>query len=558
MTQGRKLDRSGIVEPPSSLGAADIHSAPSLNFFRQPLAPILTVVGVAVLVVLAVTFARVSGQIAVLWGASGLAAVVWLRAGRGLTFDMGFGALIFVSILAGELLIGHGPLVAFGFSLFNLIEIVLVVVMARRFMPGLNVSSVEGVALFFAISFAASFVSAGGMALANSIGWSVQPQAIMLRWWSAHAVGMALIGVFGLSINRRSVTNLFKPLRALEGLVIVGLIVVACHTIFGQIQMPYSFMLIPLLVLVAVRFRVAGTALSLIIVSILSMVGTMMGMGPYRLFPIEVATLVVHLLIVFGYAPLLLVAALLEERDRLNLSARRGKKRAELASSAKSRLLANVAHEIKSPISGIIGIGELWAAGQLGQVTPAQLEMAEMLVKTARQTEALAHDLLDVARAEAGAIRVDMRPTDVTGVMEDVRRTMLLRTQTARVSVELVLEGDGLVAMADSHRLSQVVANLVSNAIKYGGEGGKVQLCGLWNSGRVRIEVRDQGPGLSLDKQAQLFEPFNRLGLERSSIEGHGIGLALAKRLTELQGGEIGVISAPGEGATFWIELDPA
>jgi signal transduction histidine kinase len=74
----------------------------------------------------------------------------------------------------------------------------------------------------------------------------------------------------------------------------------------------------------------------------------------------------------------------------------------------------------------------------------------------------------------------------------------------------------------------------------------------------VRIEVVDNGPGLSIEKQTQLFEPFNRLGLERSTVEGHGIGLALAKRMTELQGGSIGVDSLPGQGATFWIELQAA
>ena len=181
-----------------------------------------------------------------------------------------------------------------------------------------------------------------------------------------------------------------------------------------------------------------------------------------------------------------------------------------------------------------------------------------MLIKTARQVEALAHDLLDVARAESGAVKVDLRPTDVVGVLEDVRRAVMLKPETANMTIGLVVEGDALIAQADSQRLAQVIGNLANNAIKYGASGGVVRLCALWADGRVRIEVRDRGPGLSAEKQAQLFEPFNRLGLERSTVEGHGIGLALAKRLVELQGGSIGVDSAPGEGSTFWIELSAA
>ena len=256
--------------------------------------------------------------------------------------------------------------------------------------------------------------------------------------------------------------------------------------------------------------------------------------------------------------PILMVAALLEERDRLAERARAGRERAERASAAKSRLLANVAHEIKSPVGGVIGIGELWAGGQLGATTTEQVEMAQMLVKTARQVEALAHDLLDVARAESGAVKVELRPTDVAGLLEDVRRALVLKPEAKSLSVEVALEGDALIVQADSQRLAQVIGNLAGNAVKYGASGGRVLLRGSWAHDRVRIEVVDFGPGLSEEKQAQLFEPFNRLGLERSAIEGHGIGLALAKRLTELQGGDIGVISAPGQGATFWVELPAA
>jgi signal transduction histidine kinase len=184
--------------------------------------------------------------------------------------------------------------------------------------------------------------------------------------------------------------------------------------------------------------------------------------------------------------------------------------------------------------------------------------MADMLVKTARQVEALAHDLLDVARAESGSVKVELRPTDVVGVLDDVRRSAVLLPEAQGVEITVVCEDGHAVAVADSQRLVQVVTNLAVNALKYGGAGGGVILRAIQQEDCVRIEVSDFGPGLSEEKQAQLFEPFNRLGLERSSVEGHGVGLALAKRLVELQGGAIGVVSAPGEGATFWIELPRA
>ncbi|MDI1279810.1 sensor histidine kinase [Brevundimonas sp.] len=529
-------------------------------FFNEPLAPVIAAVGVVILVVLAIEFSRSAGLVAALWGAGGLAVVVWLRNARGPMYDLCFGSLIAVGVLVGEFLAGNPTSLAIMFTAANMIEIVGAVLLARRFAPSLNLSSVEGTGRFLLSAavlapipaglFTSAFLSVlNGADFAYSFG----------TWWLGHAMGIAVIGAFGLAVTRRNLAMIARPMKLLETVLLLALLTAVSTAIFSRLSLPLGFVVLPILLVIAVRLRVLGLTAALLIVTILAVGGSMAGFGPYAVrFQGADRALMAQMLVLLGYLPVLLVASLLEERDRLADRARAGQARAERASEAKSRLLANVAHEVKSPVGGIIGIGELWQTGQLGPITPIQAEMAEMLVKTARQVEALSHDLLDVARAESGAVKVELRPTDVRGVMEDVRRAVALRPESRDLKLELVCLGDGLVALADSQRLAQVVANLASNAVKYGASGGSIVFRASRVDHVVRIEIIDKGPGLSADKQAQLFEPFNRLGLERTTVEGHGIGLALAKRLTELQGGTIGVISQTGEGATFWIELPAA
>ena len=535
-------------------------AAPVGGVFSQPFVPMLTAVGVAALVIMAVSYARSAGLVAALWGAGGLASVVWLRTSRGLTYDLCFGALIAVGVLSGNLLVGNPPLIAGVFTIANMIDIVCTVLLARRFAPTLNVSSVAGVCRFLvSAAVIAPIPSAIFIAVTLQVMNGAPALDSFQTWWFGHALGVAVIGCFGLALTRRSLTMLRKPLRILEATGLFALLTGVCVVVFTQMSLPLGFVVLPVLLVIAVRFRVLGVTTALLVISILAVGGAMAGHGPYPdQFGGANRALMAQLLVLLGYMPIVLVAALLEERDRLAERARAGQRRAELASEAKSRLLANVAHEIKSPVGGVIGIGELWKSGQLGPINETQAEMAEMLVKTARQVEALTHDLLDVARAESGAVKLDLRPTDIPGLLEDARRALALRPDAVGLKLEVLCESDGLVALADSQRLMQVIGNLASNAVKYGASGGIVVFRARRIHDGVRIEVIDQGPGLSPEKQAQLFEPFNRLGLERSAVEGHGIGLALAKRLTELQGGTIGVTSTPGQGSAFWVELPTA
>jgi signal transduction histidine kinase len=560
MTMSRALDiDTRVIRAGTARGAARAGVEQTARAFDRPLVLILTGLGVTALVVAAILFTRSSGLVAGLWGASGIAVAAWLRNSRSANQDAAFCGVLAVSILIGEILSGNAPVLSLLFTAGNLIEIVTAVFLARRFAPGQDLTSLEGAGRFLVSAAVLAPIPAGlfmSALLAMTQGGDFLEG--FQTWWFGHALGIAVLGSLGLALTRRGVARLAQPSRMVE----FGLLMLLVGFIYSAIydgRLTFGFILLPLLMLTAVRLGVIGAATSLLIVAVMAVGSAMHGTGPYlRHESVADQVLAAQLLVLIGYIPMILLAALLDERDRLAERARLGQHRAERASEAKSRLLANVAHEIKSPVAGVIGIGELWSNGQLGPVTPRQAEMAEMLVKTARQVEALAHDLLDVARAESGAIKVDLRPTDVAGLLQDVRRAAELRPEAHAVTLEVACEGEGLIATADSQRLAQVLTNLTSNAIKYGGSGGRVVLRAARSDDCIRIEVVDFGPGLTPQKQAQLFEPFNRLGLERSSIEGHGVGLALAKRMVELQHGSIGVTSEVGQGAVFWVLLPRA
>jgi signal transduction histidine kinase len=560
MTVSRALNPkeslAGVEAPVKGAAAA----GPRPVGVGQPMAPLFTAMAVMMLVVLSLTFARSAGMVAALWGAAGVAVAVWLRTSRGPLYDLSFGGLIAVGIAAGNLLVGNSVELTLMFTVANMMEIYGAVLLARRFAPSLNLASVEGACRFLLAAAVIAPIPAAAFA-AGMLWWMTGAEFLVTAqtWWFGHVLSVAVLSSFGLALTRREIARFRVPAHAAEAVLLLGALAALTYVVFFLQWMPIAFAPMPLLLLIAVRLRMLGVTVGLVIISILAVGGSMQGLGPYAAaFQGSDRALMAQLLVLLGFLPILLVAALLEERDRFADRARLGQVRAEKASEAKSRLLANVAHEIKSPVGGIIGIGELWKTGQLGSVSTTQAEMAEMLVKTARQVEALAHDLLDVARAESGAVKVELRPTDIPGLLEDARRATALRPDAEGLRLEVVSEGDGLVALADSQRLAQVVANLASNAVKYGASGGIVIFRASKVHDCVRIEVIDRGAGLSNEKQTQLFEPFNRLGLERSTVEGHGIGLALAKRLVELQGGSIGVTSAPGEGATFWVELPVA
>jgi CheY-like chemotaxis protein len=171
----------------------------------------------------------------------------------------------------------------------------------------------------------------------------------------------------------------------------------------------------------------------------------------------------------------------------------------------------------------------------------------------------LINEILDLALIESGKLSLSMEAISLPEVLHDCQAMMDPLAQRSGIRLIFPEADSHYFVSADRTRIKQVLINLLSNAIKYNRAGGSVEVtCSVITEERMHIDVRDTGDGLSPEKLAQLFEPFNRLGQEAGAEEGTGIGLVVSKRLIELMGGEIGAQSKTGTGSVFWIELNLA
>jgi integral membrane sensor domain MASE1 len=229
MLMSRALDPSEPVAAPEP-GTKPRAEAPvavnsAVAFFREPLAPIFTAMAVLVLVVVCIQFARTAGLVAALWGAGGLAVAVWLRNARGPSYDLCFAGLLATGIVAGELLAGNSYLLSALFTVINMMEIAAAVLLARRFAPTLNLATVDGACRFLlSAAVIAPIPAAAAAAGALYLIEGADPLYSFQTWWFGHALGIAVLGAFGLSLTRRHLVMLRNPVKAAEAAVLLALL----------------------------------------------------------------------------------------------------------------------------------------------------------------------------------------------------------------------------------------------------------------------------------------------------------------------------------------------
>ena len=225
------------------------------------------------------------------------------------------------------------------------------------------------------------------------------------------------------------------------------------------------------------------------------------------------------------------------------------------ASQHKSQFLANMSHELRTPLNAVLGYTELILDDIYGETPQKMREVLDRIQRNGRHLLGLINDVLDLSKIEAGQLELALADYSMRDVVASVQSAVESLAKEKEIALKIELQPDLPPAHGDERKLTQVLLNLVGNAIKFTDEG-EVAIKAAAADGAITVSVRDSGPGISEADQAKIFEEFQQADSSVTRAKGGtGLGLTISKRIVELHGGRIWVESRPGQGATFSFTL---
>ena len=224
----------------------------------------------------------------------------------------------------------------------------------------------------------------------------------------------------------------------------------------------------------------------------------------------------------------------------------------EIANRHKSEFLANMSHELRTPLNAIIGCTEMLSEGPHSD---DEKEMLDRVLRASRHLHSLINDILDLTKIEAGRMDLDLSEFNLAASVESVVTLLRERAQRKRLALCADVSPQVRTIRADERKVHQVLLNLLSNALKFTPDGGRIDVRARGADHMVEVAVSDTGIGIAPEDQDAVFEEFRQVGQPGAKAEGTGLGLALAREIVELHGGTIRVVSTPGVGSTFTFTL---
>lgn len=254
--------------------------------------------------------------------------------------------------------------------------------------------------------------------------------------------------------------------------------------------------------------------------------------------------------------PRRIVSAVEDISEHLRLDeAERAREAAEAANEAKSEFLSRMSHELRTPLNAMLGFAQLLEMDAKHPLVASQRTWVDQIQHAGWHLLEMINEVLDLSRIESGNLQLHPQPLHLPTLLAATLPMVERDAHRRGISISQQVAPDAIHLEGDATRVKQILTNLLSNAVKYNITKGTIHVDAQRVDERVKISVTDTGLGMTPEQVKNLFQPFNRLGRDHSTVEGTGIGLVISQRLAELMGGSLKVRSKPGQGTTFVLSL---
>ncbi|HEV8214423.1 MAG TPA: MASE1 domain-containing protein [Gemmatimonadaceae bacterium] len=515
----------------------------------------------------------VSARLGLSLGAvAGFATLVWPPTGFAIAALLLLGIRawpgVFVGAVVANMLTGASLPVALGIGVGNTAEALVCAHVVTRISRHVRLETVRSVTGLVLGAVAGGMVSASiGVASLYSggvIGASEWRHA-WRAWWVGDVLGALVVAPLILvwSKSGRSPSTAGHIEAAALGLAVVVAGMATFFTdlsILSRLSTPFhqADLLLAVLVWAALRFGQRGAATAAFWISVTAVWATVLGHGPFTENALTQNLLSLQTFMAVLAVTFLVLGATIDERWCALEETRQASRYAERANRAKSEFLAVISHELRTPLNAIAGYSQLLQDNVYGRLNKKQADVIERIHLNEKRLLLLVDEVLGFVSAEKGEVDVHREAIQVSDAFDAVQPLMASQLEEHRCVVERKVR-DGLSVRADAKSLQQILMRLVSNASKFGKDGGTVTLGADREGDSVRIWVHDDGDGISQEKMDQVFEPFFQA--ERPTtrrVSGIGLGLTIARDLARRMEGEVTLTSEPGHGTTASVLLPAA
>jgi signal transduction histidine kinase len=534
---------------------------------RQRLAYLAAVVGLAAVYVVV---ARIGLR---LDAVAGFATLVWPATGIALAALVTFGYRlwpgVFIGAFVANLLTGAPPLVALGIGAGNTLEAVVGTYALRRipgFRPALDrLQDVVGLIVLAAIFSTTVSATIGVSSLyVGGILPLVEAWKAWRAWWLGDLIADLVVApvllVWATMPRVRP-----PPRRLVEASTLVLAVLAVNLLIFGgspaldRAAFGQAYLVFPPLVWAALRFGQRGAVATTLLTSVIAVWGTASGHGPFVRPVLHESLFALQTFMAVTAATFLVLGASIAERRRALERVRRAHEEVAKANRVKSEFLAVMSHELRTPLHAIAGYVDLLSMEVDDPITATQRTYLARIQSNQRHLASMIEDVLSFAKVEAGRLSLTMQTVRACEILGSLAQLIDPELQRRELSFACDPGDPSLVVRADPEKLTQILVNLLGNAMKFTAAGGSIDVAAVRDGERIRISVRDNGIGIPPDQLERVFEPFFQIehGMTRSH-PGMGLGLAIARDFARAMGGDLRLESRLGEGTTAVLELQAA